>query len=221
MKKKAIVLLSGGMDSLAVMATALKENDEIYALHITYGQNTAHKEKECYFDICKHYKIPDTHQLIIDLNFLRKIGGSSLTDSKIKVADYTGDTTAISTSYVPFRNTHIIASAVSWAETVGANLIYIGANEEDSPGYPDCRPAYYRAYNELIKQGTKEQNIQIRTPVIADKKTIIIQKCREMNAPLELTWSCYKNEDQPCMTCDSCTLRQKAFETLGLTDPII
>ena len=126
----------------------------------------------------------------------------------------------IPSSYVPFRNTHIIALAVSWAEIIGAQKIYIGANEEDSPGYPDCRVEYYEAYNKLIKLGTKSTDIEVITPVISLNKKEIVENAISLNVPLEYTWSCYKNSEIACGKCDSCSLRLKGFKQAGIIDPI-
>lgn len=220
MSGKAIVLLSGGMDSLVVMAHANEFHDEIITLHLTYGQNTAKKEKECFDRICDHYNVDEKHREVIDISFLSKIGGSSLTDTDIDVSTFEGDSDEIPSSYVPFRNTHILSMAVSLAEVKGADNIYIGANYEDSPGYPDCRPEYYEAFNELIKKGTKEGNITVHTPIILDKKEDIIKKAKLLNAPLELSWSCYKSNDLACGVCDSCALRLRGFKNAGYDDPI-
>lgn len=219
-KDLAVVLLSGGMDSLATLAMAKKQHQDIALLHVSYGQNTQYKELDSFEKIADFYQVPKSQRLVVDLNFLRKIGGSSLTDQKINVSKFEGDSDEIPSSYVPFRNTHIIASAVSWAEVLGANKIYIGANEEDSPGYPDCRPAYYDAYNNLIEKGTKEGSIKIITPIIHMKKEEIIQVALDHKAPLELTWSCYVSSDMACGECDSCALRLRGFEKIGQKDPI-
>ena len=216
----AVVLLSGGMDSLATLAMAKKQHKDIALLHVSYGQNTQYKELDSFEKIADFYQVPKSQRLVVDLNFLRKIGGSSLTDQKINVSKFEGDSDEIPSSYVPFRNTHIIASAVSWAEVLGANKIYIGANEEDSPGYPDCRPAYYDAYNNLIEKGTKEGSIKIITPIIHMKKEEIIQVALDHKEPLKLTWSCYESSDLACGECDSCALRLRGFEKIGQKDPI-
>ena len=215
-----IVLCSGGMDSLAVSAVAHKNHKDLAFLHLNYGQKTSHKERECFDKICDHYNVDKRNQKIIDMNFLSQIGGSSLTDGRIEVSTFDGDSDKIPTSYVPFRNTHIIAMAVSWAEVIGAKKIYIGANYEDSPGYPDCRPEYYKAYNELIKQGTKDGDIEIVTPVIMMKKEEIVELAYSHNAPLEYTWSCYARADKACGVCDSCALRLRGFKKAGKQDPI-
>jgi len=218
--KKAVVLLSGGMDSLVSLAIAKEKFSEIHALHLTYGQNTAKKELSCFHQICDHYGINIEHREIIDISFLSKIGGSSLTDTKLDVSNFEGDSDEIPSSYVPFRNTHILSMAVSLAEVKGANDIFIGANYEDSPGYPDCRPDYFEAFNTLVSKGTKESVIKVHTPIIMDKKEEITQRAIDLKAPIELTWSCYKNNDIACGVCDSCALRLRGFKKLGLKDPI-
>ena len=154
------------------------------------------------------------------MSFLQTIGGSSLTDNNIEVSDFQGDSEVIPSSYVPFRNAHIVSTAVSWAEVINANTIYIGANYEDSPGYPDCRPEYYDSFNQLLKVGTKEGLIKIETPIIYLKKSDIIKKAMELKAPLALSWSCYSREDKACGICDSCALRLRAFKQLEIKDPI-
>lgn len=219
-KDLAIVLVSGGMDSLVVAAMADKTHERMAFLHLNYGQKTQQKEFECFQKIADHYKVPENHRKIIDMTFLNQIGGSSLTDEKLAVSKYQGDSKDIPTSYVPFRNTHIIAMAVSWAEVLGGTSIYIGANYEDSPGYPDCRPEYYDAYNKLIEKGTKNGNIQVHTPIIMMKKKEIVEKASQLNAPLHLTWSCYAREDRACGECDSCALRLRGFKEAGIPDPI-
>ncbi len=221
MSDLAIVLVSGGMDSLAVASIAAKKHSKLAFVHLNYGQKTSHKERECFDKICEHYNVDNNHQKIINMNFLSQIGGSSLTDGRIEVSKFEGDTDVIPSSYVPFRNTHIIALAVSWAEVIGASKIYIGANYEDSPGYPDCRPEYYKAYNELIKQGTKEGTIEVLTPVIMMKKSEIVKLAKDNNAPLELTWSCYARADKACGVCDSCALRLRGFKEANEVDPIV
>ena len=157
---------------------------------------------------------------IIDVSFLKQIGGSSLTDENIDVKKFQGDSEEIPDSYVPFRNTHIISMAVSWGEVIGAKKIYIGAVEEDSSGYPDCRPAYYEAINNLIKVGTKDGLIEVITPLIKMTKKEIILKATELQAPIKLSWSCYEREDKSCGVCDSCALRLRGFQQAGIEDPI-
>ncbi len=219
-KELAIVLVSGGMDSLVTAAMAHLHHDKIAFLHLNYGQKTEKKELECFHNIADFYQVARKFRKVIDVSYFRQIGGSSLTDDTIEVKQYQGDSDEIPDSYVPFRNTHIIAMAVSWAEIIGAKKIYIGAVFEDSSGYPDCRPEYYKAVNELIKQGTKLGDIEVITPIIHMQKTEIIQKGLELEAPLHWSWSCYARGDKACGVCDSCALRLRAFQRLGIEDPI-
>ena len=219
-KDLAVVLVSGGMDSLVTAAIANESHENLAFLHLNYGQNTQDKEYECFEKIAQFYDVPAAQQKVIDITFLKQIGGSSLTDDKINVKKYEGDSEEIPDSYVPFRNTHIISMAVSWAEVIGAKKIYIGAVEEDSSGYPDCRPSYYQAMNALIKQGTKNGDIEVITPVIALSKDQIVKKAVELKAPIESSWSCYEKEDKACGICDSCALRLRGFQKAGLEDPI-
>ena len=219
-KDLAIVLVSGGMDSCLTAALANEKHENLAFLHLNYGQNTEKKELECYHAICDHYKVDKKNRKIIDITFLQQIGGSSLTDRNIEVKKYEGDSEEIPDSYVPFRNTHIISMAVSWGEVIGAKKIYIGAVEEDSSGYPDCRPAYYDAINHLIKTGTKEGLIEVKTPLIKMSKKEIILKAVELEAPIHLSWSCYEREDKACGVCDSCALRLRGFQQAGVNDPI-
>jgi 7-cyano-7-deazaguanine synthase len=216
----AIVLVSGGMDSLVTAAIANEQHSNLAFLHLNYGQKTEEKELECFHKIADHYQVQLKYRKIIDVSFLKQIGGSSLTDDQIDVKDYQGDSDEIPDSYVPFRNTHIVSMAVSWAEVIGAKNIFIGAVEEDSSGYPDCRPSYYQALNQLIKEGTKDGDITVITPVIHLKKHEIVQKAVDLKAPLEASWSCYAESDKACGVCDSCALRLRGFEKAGIEDPI-
>lgn len=218
--EKAIVLISGGMDSLVCAGEAVKSHKDVSFLHMNYGQKTSLRERKSFDDIASYYNIPFEKRKIIDVTFLKQIGGSSLTDDAIDVKKYTGDSELIPDSYVPFRNSIILSLAVSWAEVVSAKKIFIGANYEDSPGYPDCRPSYYEAFNKLIKEGTKAQGISIVTPVINLKKKDIVLKGLELGVPFYLSWSCYKNSDKACGVCDSCALRLRGFKEAGIADPI-
>jgi len=218
--EKAIVLLSGGMDSLVCAGEALKDNKEVSFLHMNYGQKTSARERKSFDDIADFYHVPEKDRKVIDMTFLKQIGGSSLTDDQIDVKNYKGDSDSIPDSYVPFRNSIILSLAVSWAEVVGATKLYIGANYEDSPGYPDCRPSYYEAFNKVIKEGTKAGNIEILTPVILLKKKEIVKRGVDLKVPFDLSWSCYKNSDKACGICDSCALRLRGFREAGLKDPI-
>lgn len=220
-KDLAVVLVSGGMDSLVTAAMANEAHERLAFLHLNYGQKTEKKELECFHKIAENYKVPDSMRKVIDVTFLKQIGGSSLTDDQIEVKKYQAEETEeIPDSYVPFRNTHIISMAVSWSEVLEAKKIYIGAVFEDSSGYPDCRPSYYAAMNKLIKEGTAAGDIEVITPVIFMKKTEIIKKALELKAPLEISWSCYAREDKACGVCDSCALRLKGFQIAAVEDPI-
>ena len=215
----AICLVSGGMDSCVTAAIAQEENDELAFLHVSYGQRTEQRELRAFEALADHYDVK--LRLVISLEHLARIGGSSLTDPAIAVtpADLTSQT--IPSSYVPFRNAHLLAAAVSWGEVIGANAIYIGAVAEDSSGYPDCRPEFYAAFQSVIDLGTKPKtNLLIKTPVIAMKKSEIVRKGVELEAPLKLTWSCYQSSDLACGNCDSCALRLRAFREAGVPDPI-
>lgn len=219
-KELAVVLVSGGMDSLVTAAMAHEKHDNMAFLHLNYGQKTQERELKCFNEIADFYNVPKNLRKVIDVSFLSQIGGSSLTDSTIDVKDYQGESDEIPDSYVPFRNTHIIAMAVSWSEVVGGKKIYIGAVYEDSSGYPDCRPSYYAAVNNLIKEGTKDGDISVVTPVIYMKKEEIVLKAVELKAPLTSSYSCYARGDKACGICDSCALRLRGFEKAGLEDPI-
>jgi 7-cyano-7-deazaguanine synthase len=216
-KERAVILLSGGMDSCVCAALAVRDYD-IAALHMSYGQRTEERERQSFLAICQRLKIHD--RLMIRNEAFRLIGGSALTDDSIDVPDADTIGHDIPVTYVPFRNAHFLAVAVSWAEVLGATKVYIGAVEPDSSGYPDCRPAYYRAFNEVVKAGTKEGNIEIVTPLIAMRKAEIVRLGLELGAPFDLTWSCYSRADQACGVCDSCVLRLRAFQAAGVQDPI-
>ena len=215
----SIVLVSGGMDSCVTAAIAAAENDELAFLHVSYGQRTEAREQQAFNGIADHYDVEK--RLDVSIEHLAKIGGSSLTDSNLAVTDADLASKEIPTSYVPFRNANMLSIAVSWAEVWGANAIYIGAVAEDSSGYPDCRPEFYDAFQQVIETGTKpDTHIAIRTPIIHLSKAEIVKTGIELNAPLELTWSCYRSEDLACGTCDSCALRLRGFAEAGVNDPI-
>ena len=216
-KARAVVLLSGGMDSSVCAALAAREYDTS-ALHISYGQRTEERERRAFISICDTLEIES--RLMVKNDALRVIGGSALTDNKIAVPESHAIGQDIPVTYVPFRNAHFLAVAVSWAEVLGAEKIYIGAVEQDSSGYPDCRPAYYQAFNQVIRAGTKEGRIEIVTPLIAMRKADIVRRGLELGAPFHLTWSCYSREDKACGVCDSCVLRLRAFREAGTEDPI-
>ncbi|MEP9412708.1 MAG: 7-cyano-7-deazaguanine synthase QueC [Candidatus Brocadia sp.] len=220
MKDLAIVLVSGGMDSCVTAAIA-RVQYQLAFLHVNYGQRTESRELKSFNDIASYYNIPGDRILISNIDYLSKIGGSSLTDPRMNVQDAQVDTNEIPTSYVPFRNTHLLTIAVSWGEVIGAKKVFIGAVEQDSPGYPDCRPSYYEAFNNLIKIGTKPTTcIEVETPLIHKSKSEIVKTGISLNAPLHLSWSCYRNTNKACGLCHSCFLRLKAFKEAGVKDPI-
>ena len=213
----AVVLLSGGMDSAVCAALAARDHHAA-AVHISYGQRTELRERRAFEAICDRLGI--RHRLVVRNEALRAIGGSALTDPGIAVPESHAIGAGVPVTYVPFRNAHFLAVAVSWAEVLGAEKVYIGAVEPDSSGYPDCRPEYYRAFNEVVRTGTKEGTIRIVTPLIAMRKVEIVRLGLELNAPFDLTWSCYQREDQACGVCDSCVLRLRAFREAVADDPI-
>ncbi len=215
----AVILVSGGMDSCVTTAIAQNQNKEIALLHISYGQRTQERERKAFNDIADFYKVEK--RLAISIEYLVKIGGSSLTDKTIEISEANLESREIPTSYVPFRNANMLAIATSWAEVLHANLIYIGAVAEDSSGYPDCRPEFYAAFEKAIEVGTKlETQIKIATPIIHLSKEEIVKKGIELGAPLKLSWSCYRHSDSACGTCDSCALRLRGFARAGVIDPI-
>ena len=216
--KTAVIAVSGGMDSCVTAAIA-NENYELAFAHINYGQRTENRELKAFNDIADYYNVDK--RLVIDYTHLSKIGGSSLTDLKINVSKADLTNKEIPSSYVPFRNANILSACTSWAEVLNASAIFIGAVYEDSSGYPDCRPEFFKAFEKVIETGTKPlTNIKIETPVIHLSKAEIVKKGIELKAPLELTWSCYQNEDEACGICDSCALRLKGFGSAGVEDPI-
>jgi len=216
-ESRAVVLLSGGMDSTVCAALAVRDYDTA-AVHVSYGQRTEGRERRAFEQICDRLGI--VGRLAVRNEALRAIGGSALTDTKIAVPTSLLQTSEIPVTYVPFRNAHFLAVSVSWAEVLGASKVFIGAVEQDSSGYPDCRPAYYDAFNKVVKAGTKEGTIEIVTPLITMRKTAIVKLGLELAAPFDLTWSCYIESDQACGTCDSCVLRMRAFRDAGAQDPI-
>lgn len=219
-RPRAVVSLSGGMDSSVCLTLAARDYD-VYALHFSYGQRTEQRELASAQAVAELVGVRQFLSLKIDL--FRRIGGSALTDENIVVpsaptAKKIGE--EIPVTYVPFRNAHFLSAAVSWAEVVGAQAIFIGAVEQDSSGYPDCRPAYYAAFQQVIQTGTRHGDIQIRTPLIRLKKSEIVRLGLELNAPFHLTWSCYSAQDRACGLCESCVLRLRAFAEAEAADPI-
>ncbi len=223
MKDKAVVLVSGGMDSCVAAAIARQSYAPVF-LHASYGQRTERRERRAFEEIADFYEVRE--RLVVRLDTFSQIGGSALTDKSIAVPERESPaeverSAGIPVTYVPFRNAHFLSVAVSWAETAGARAVFIGAVAEDSSGYPDCRPEYYRAFQELVRVGTRpETKIEIVTPVIAMRKSEIIRRGMELSSPLHLTYSCYQAEDAACGVCDSCLLRLRAFAEAGYADPI-
>ncbi|MBI2678329.1 MAG: 7-cyano-7-deazaguanine synthase QueC [Candidatus Koribacter versatilis] len=220
-KAGAVVLVSGGMDSAVCAAIAARDYQPA-AMHVSYGQRTEARERRAFTEICDRLGIAT--RMVIRDESLGKIGGSALTDTSIAVPEVQDVESAIGSkvpvTYVPFRNAHLLAAAVSWAEVLGAKKVLIGAVEQDSSGYPDCRPEFYRAYNEVVRTGTSAADITIETPLIALRKAEIVRRGVELGAPLDLTWSCYSREDVACGVCESCVLRKRAFADAGVRDPV-
>ena len=226
-RARAVVCLSGGMDSTVCATLAARDYDS-FGVHFSYGQRTQARELQAARDVAKAVGLKELMELETDL--FRRIGGSALTDSAIAVPE-AGSAIAeggsnrrgeeIPVTYVPFRNAHFLSAAVSWAEVLGAKAVFIGAVEQDSSGYPDCRPAYYEAFNELIQKGTKEGEIRVVTPLIELRKHEIVKLGVELGAPLHVSWSCYSGEAEACGVCESCDLRLRAFAAAGVADPIL
>ncbi len=224
-RELAIVLASGGMDSCVTVAIAARDHD-LALLHVNYGQRTEERELRAFREIADQYRVQK--RLVVSIEHLKVIGGSALTDAAIPVPEAGASLSALHTpqsaipvTYVPFRNAHLLSIATSWAEVIGATRIYIGAVEEDSSGYPDCRETFYRAFNKVIETGTRpETRIEIVTPLIRMKKGEIVKKGVELGAPLHLTWSCYQRSEKACGRCESCLLRRKGFREAGVADPI-
>jgi len=218
---KAVILLSGGMDSCVTAAIAARTH-ALALVHASYGQRTERRERQAFDAVADFYRVRE--RLVARLDHFRQIGGSALTDAGLAVPEREELPRAeegIPVTYVPFRNAHFLSIAVSWAEAIGAGSVWIGAVAEDSSGYPDCRPEYYRAFQELVRAGTRpETRIEIETPVIHMRKSDIIRRGIELGAPLHLTWSCYQGEQEACGVCDSCLLRLRAYAETGVTDPI-
>jgi 7-cyano-7-deazaguanine synthase len=218
---KAVVCLSGGMDS-CVCAVLAARDFEVYAVHFSYGQRTEARELQSAEEVARIVGVKELLHLKIDL--FRRIGGSALTDEAIAVPEASANEASIGSkvpvTYVPFRNAHFLSAGVSWAEVLGARTVFIGAVEQDSSGYPDCRPAYYDAFNELIMMGTKDGDIRVVTPLIAMRKSEIVRLGVELGAPFHVSWSCYSSESEACGVCESCVLRLRAFREAGAVDPI-
>lgn len=230
-RERAVVCLSGGMDS-TVCATLAARDYECFGIHFSYGQRTQARELRAAREVARAVGLQELMELETDL--FRRIGGSALTDTRIDVpaaapigqaGAHTGAAARVGSeipvTYVPFRNAHFLSAAVSWAEVLGATTVFIGAVDQDSSGYPDCRPAYYEAFNELIRVGAKKNEIRVVTPLIKLRKYEIVTLGVELGAPFHVSWSCYSGEVEACGVCESCDLRLRAFSAAGITDPIL
>lgn len=214
----AVVCVSGGMDSCVTAALAAEEH-RLAFLHADYGQRTEARELSCFHALADHFGAEQ--RLVVAFPALRAIGGSSLTDPSIPVREGAPEPGRIPSSYVPFRNAHLLAAATSWGEVLGAEAIFVGAVWEDSSGYPDCRPAFYRAFEVAIREGTRpETRIRIATPVIGMSKADIVRRGSALGVPFEKTWSCYQSDTEACGVCESCLLRLKGFAEAGRADPL-
>ena len=217
-RARAVVCLSGGMDSAVAAALAAREHGLAF-LHANYGQRTEAKELACFHALAEHFAAEA--RLVVDFSDLRQIGGSSLTDPAVPVREGEPVDGVVPTSYVPFRNAHLLAAGTSWAEVLGARFLFVGAVWEDSSGYPDCRPEFFQAFEQAIRLGTRPgTDLRIVTPVIRMSKAQIVSTGRELHVPFEKTWSCYQSSDRACGRCESCRLRLKGFREAGVADPI-
>ncbi|MBI5971517.1 MAG: 7-cyano-7-deazaguanine synthase QueC [Deltaproteobacteria bacterium] len=214
--KKSVVLLSGGLDSAVTAAIAVGKSRCTF-VHVNYGQRTEARELRAFNGIARRY---GTRSLVAGISHFKKIGGSALTDKSIEVPKGRLKRRGIPVTYVPFRNAHLLSVAVSVAETIGAGEVYIGAVEEDGSGYPDCREAFFKAFEKAVNLGVKKKKIKIKTPLIHKRKAAIVRLGVRLNAPLHLTWSCYKDSGRACGKCDSCLLRLRGFKEAGIEDPI-
>jgi 7-cyano-7-deazaguanine synthase len=214
----AVVCVSGGMDSAVAAALAARDH-RLAFLHGNYGQRTEARELLAFHALADHFGV--ARRLVVDFSGLRQIGGSSLTDRGLPVREGEPAEGVVPTSYVPFRNAHLLSAAVSWAEVIGAGAVVVGAVWEDSSGYPDCRPEFYRAFAEAVRLGTRPTtSIRIETPVIALSKAAIVRRGLELGVPFERTWSCYQGEEEACGACESCRLRLRGFREAGAADPV-
>ncbi|MGN6592235.1 MAG: 7-cyano-7-deazaguanine synthase QueC [Terriglobales bacterium] len=216
-RPRAVVLLSGGMDSCVCAALAVRDYEPAL-LHFDYGQRTAGREREAFVAMADYFGV--ARRLVVKTDFFRQIGGSALTDTRLAVPESGVEADTIPITYVPFRNAHLLAAAVSWAEVLEADRVVIGAVAPDSSGYPDCRPEYYEAFNALLHVGTKEGRVRVEAPLIHMTKAAIVRLGLELGAPFPLSWSCYQNSALACGRCDSCRLRRGAFRVAGASDPI-
>jgi len=220
-KPLAVVLLSGGMDSLTATGMARRDGFDLALIHFNYGQRTEEAELRAFKRIADWFEVPEARRLVVHTNFFTLAGGSALTDRSLKVPEGDLHSRAIPPTYVPFRNAVLLSMAVAWAETLGAQAVYYGAVSQDSSGYPDCRPEFVAAMNALVREGTRpETRIEVRAPLVHLAKADIVKAALDMGLPLERSWSCYRRNDRACGTCDSCALRLRGFALAGIPDPI-
>ena len=221
MTRLAVISLSGGMDSTVTTAIAKAEGFELALLHGDYGQRTEARERRAFVEVADHYGIPASRRLVVDFTGLRIIGGSALTDASIGLPEGDLARSGVPSSYVPFRNAHLLSAATSWAEVIGATAIFVGFVEEDSSGYPDCRESFLKSFEQTANLGTKpETRLAFHAPLLHLRKSEIVKRGLELDAPLHLSWSCYQGEDQACGRCDSCLLRLRGFKEAGVADPL-
>ena len=221
MAELAVVSLSGGMDSCVTAAIAKAQGFELALLHADYGQRTQVRERQAFREIADFYEVPVSRRLIISFDTLKAIGGSALTDATIALPEGDPERVGVPVSYVPFRNAHLLATCVSWAEVLSARAIFVGFVEEDSSGYPDCREAFLKSFEQTANLGTKpDTRLSFHAPLIHFRKSDIVRRGRELGAPLHLSWSCYQGEQEACGHCDSCHLRLRGFKEAGFSDPI-
>ncbi len=221
MARLAVVSLSGGMDSCVSAAIAKAEGYELALLHADYGQRTQQRERQAFEAIADFYQVPAARRLVIAFDTLKAIGGSALTDATIALPEGALDRPGVPVSYVPFRNAHLLATCVSWAEVLGATAIFVGFVEEDSSGYPDCREAFLKSFEQTANLGTKpDTRLTFQAPLLHLRKADIVRRGRELGAPLHLSWSCYRDEIRACGHCDSCLLRLRGFREAGFQDPV-
>lgn len=218
-RNRAVVLVSGGMDSATAAFEAENQGYELYFLHTSYGQKTEDKELECAHELAQYLAVVGL--LHIKTEHLARIGASSLTDDSIDVEEVNLESDEIPSSYVPFRNANLLSMAVSYAEANDCSKVFMGAHSEDYSGYPDCRPEFFDAFQKVIQVGTKpDTTIELAAPFVEWSKTDIVERGVDLDVPYDLTWSCYRESAPACGTCDACAYRLKAFQEAGITDPI-
>ncbi len=211
-----LVLLSGGIDSLVCAALAAKE--DLAVLHLNYGQRTQNQEEACFHKIADYYKIPEQRRKVLKLDFLKDLITTPLIQDNLNSESLQTDNT--SGNYVPFRNTLFLSLAVAWAECLPAQNILIGAHQEDHAGFPDCRPSFFQAFQQVIQEGSKEGTVKVKIPLIRMSKTEVIQLGKKLNVPFQYTWSCYYSQDLPCGHCESCLVRSESFTLAQVQDPL-